>query len=205
MIKIAIPKGRLLEDVSRLFVKKNIISTELEETRKLITEKDGFRFLIVKPSDVATYVEQGVADLGIVGLDVLKEDPKDIYELLDFKDIGKCKMVVAGKPEKFDDYKMLHFTKVATKYVNITKRFFEEKDVSINIIKLNGSVEIAPIVGLSDYIVDITQTGKTLKENGLIVMEEIFESYAKAICNKASFRIKKRDIFKIMSKLTDSR
>ncbi len=203
MVRIAIPKGRLLEEVSELFLKKNIIPSKLEESRKLIVEKDGFKFLIVKPSDVATYVEQGGADLGVVGLDVLKEDPKDVYELLDLKNIGKCKMVVAGKPEKLEDYKILHFTKVATKYVNIAKRFFEEKDVSINIIKLNGSVEIAPIIGLSDYIVDITQTGNTLKENGLIVMEEIFESYAKIICNKASFKIKKRDIFKILAKFTD--
>ncbi len=204
MVRIAIPKGRLLEEVSELLVKKNIISTPLEESRKLITDKEDFRFLTVKPADVATYVEQGAADLGVVGLDVLKEEPKDVYELLDLKDIGKCKMVVAGKPEKLEDYKMLHFTKIATKYVNIAKKFFEEKDVSINIIKLNGSVEIAPIIGLSDYIVDITQTGKTLKENGLTIMEEIFDSYAKVICNKASFRTKKSDIFKILEKFTDT-
>jgi len=203
MLKIAIPKGRLLEEVSDLFVKSDIIPFKIEESRKLIVDISCFRFLIVKPSDVTTYVEQGAADIGVVGLDVMKEEPKEVYEILDLENIGKCSMVVAGKPEKIEDYKILHFTKVATKYVNIARSFFEDKDVSINIIKLNGSVEIAPIIGLSDYIVDITQTGKTLKENGLVVMEKIFDSYAKIICNKAAFRIKKYDIFKILDKLSD--
>lgn len=203
MIKVAIPKGRLLEEVSELFLSKSLIPIKIEESRKLIIDIGELRFLIVKPSDAATYVEQGAADIGIVGLDVLKEEPKNVYELLDLHNIGKCKMVVAGKSEKLEDYKMLHFTKIATKYVNIAKEFFEKKDVAIKIIKLNGSVEIAPMIGLSDYIVDITQTGKTLKENELMIMEEIFESYAKLICNKASFRTKKRDIFKILGRFSD--
>ncbi len=148
-------------------------------------------------------MEQGVADIGIAGLDIIMEEPKEVYELLDLKNIGRCKMVVAGKPDKLEDYKILHFTKIATKYVNIAKKFFDKKDVSIKILKLNGSLEIAPLIGLSDYIVDITQTGRTLKENGLVVMEEIFDSYAKILCNKVAFKLKKHDILKLMDVLSD--
>ncbi len=203
MLKIAIPKGRLLQDISNLLINTGLLIEPIEESRKLIVDVDSFRFLIVKPSDSATYVERGVADIGFVGLDVLREEPKDVYELLSLKDIGRCKMVVAGKEDKLENYKMLHFTSVATKYVNIAKEFFEKKDVSIKIIKLSGSVEIAPTIGLSDYIVDIAQTGKTLQENALVVIDEIFESYAMLICNKVSFRTKKDDIFKIVEVLTD--
>lgn len=203
MLRIAVPKGRLLGEISELFLRAGVLPSPIEESRKLLNKIDNFMFLMAKPFDIATYVEQGVADLGIVGLDVIEEEPKDVYEPLDLRNVGRCKMIVASKPDKVEDYRMLHFTMIATKYVNVAKRFFKKKDVSVKIIKLSGSVEIAPIIGLSDYIVDITQTGKTLKENGLVIVEEIFESYAKVVCNKASFKTKKYDILKLLNILAD--
>jgi ATP phosphoribosyltransferase len=192
---IALPKGRIGEEVLGLF--RQLYGEEFRfEGRRLILEQGGFKFLNVRNWDVAVYVEQGSADIGIVGLDVLEELQSQVFRVLDLG-LGRCRVSVAGLPGgevKAGD-------KIATKLPNITRRHFEQKGVPVEIIKLNGSIELAPLVGLSDFIVDIVETGATLRENGLAELEPIMESTAHLIVNRYSFWLKRREILELSDRL----
>ena len=190
MLNVALPKGRLGEKVYAMFEKAGFECPSIKETnRKLIFENEevGVRYFWVKPSDVAIYVERGAADIGVAGKDILLEYEPDIYELLDL-DIGKCRMAVAAKADFRDNPQ--NTLRVATKFSNIAKNYYTGKGREIDIIHLNGSIEIAPILGLSDVIVDIVETGTTLKENNLKVFETIVPISARLIANKASYKFK---------------
>lgn len=201
MLNIALPKGRLGDKVYKLFAQVDYVCPEmLEDNRKLVFEnKDsGVRYMLVKPSDVAIYVEKGAVDIGVVGRDVLLESEADVYELLDLG-FGKCRLAVAGKKDFIDDKSLP--LRVATKYPNVTQAYYAKQSRQIDIIKLNGSIELAPILGLSDVIVDIVETGTTLKENGLDVFETVEESSARLIANKSSYQFKKEEIERAVSRL----
>lgn len=188
MINVALPKGRLGEKAYALFARAGYDCPELlEENRKLTFENEaaGVRYFWVKPSDVAIYVERGAADIGVAGRDILLEYAPDVYELLDLH-MGKCRMCVAG-PSDFSD-SHTGILRVATKFPNIARRYYAAQSREIDVIKLNGSIELAPILGLSDVIVDIVETGKTLAENGLSVLEEIEPISARLIANKAHYK-----------------
>jgi len=188
MLNIALPKGRLGEKVYAMFEKAGFECPSIRENnRKLIFEnpEKGVRYFWVKPSDVAIYVERGAADIGVAGKDILLEYAPDVYELLDL-DIGKCRMAVAAKKGFVDDPRRT--LRVATKFTNIAARHYLSKGRDIDIIKLNGSIELAPILELSDVIVDIVETGTTLKENDLAVVEEFLPISARLIANKASYQ-----------------
>lgn len=198
MINVALPKGRLGEKVYAMFEAAGYECPSIKENnRKLIFENEatGIRYFWVKPSDVSIYVERGAADIGVAGKDILLEYSPEVYELLDLN-IGKCRMAVAAKRDFHDDNKRT--LKVATKFVNIAKSYYNSICRDIDIIKLNGSIEIAPILGLSDVIVDIVETGTTLKENDLEVIETIVPISARLISNKASFKFKTDEIEKIV-------
>jgi ATP phosphoribosyltransferase len=196
VVTIALPKGRL-GDKSLSILQEAVEGLDgLDtESRKLILNSQGskLRFLLVKPSDVPTYVEYGVADMGIAGKDTLMEENRPLYEVLDLG-FGKCKMAVAGFPEKGDHRITRSHTRVATKYPNIAQNYFTGMGETIEIIKLNGSVELGPLVGLSDYIVDIVESGRTLRENGLVVLEEICDISARLVVNRVSFKTKNKPI-----------
>ena len=198
MLNIALPKGRLGENVYDMFEKAGYECPSIKEpNRKLIFENEekGIRFFWVKPSDVSIYVERGAADIGVAGKDILVEYKPAVYELLDLN-IGKCHMAVAGKKDFRDDgVKVL---KVATKFVNIASDYYAKLGRDIDIIKLNGSIELAPILGLSDVIVDIVETGSTLKANNLEVKEKIMPISARLIANKASFKFNSEKIENIV-------
>lgn len=201
MVNIALPKGRLGEQVYAMFEAAGYECPSIrEKNRKLIFENEekGVRYFWVKPSDVAIYVERGAADIGVAGKDILMEYGPDVYELLDLK-CGVCKMMVAA-PEGFHDDSD-RTLRVATKFVNIARNYYAGKSRDIDIIKLNGSIEIAPILGLSDVIVDIVETGTTLKENNLKVYEDIFPISARLIANKANFRFKSAEIERLTNQL----
>ena len=201
MINVALPKGRLGEKVYAMFEATGYECPSIKEnTRKLIFENEecGIRFFWVKPSDVSIYVERGAADIGVAGKDILLEYSPDVYELLDLN-IGKCRMAVAAKREFYDDNQRT--LKVATKFVNIAKKYYNSICRDIDIIKLNGSIELAPILGLSDVIVDIVETGTTLKENDLEVKETVVPISARLIANKASFKFKTEEIEKIVASI----
>ncbi|MBR2444353.1 MAG: ATP phosphoribosyltransferase [Clostridia bacterium] len=201
MINVALPKGRLGEKVYNMFAQSGYdCPSILENNRKLIFEnpQKGIRFFWVKPSDVSIYVERGAADIGVCGKDILLEYEPDVYELLDLN-IGKCKMAVAAKKEFYDDNSST--LRVATKFANIASKHYASKCRDIDIIKLNGSIELAPILDLSDVIVDIVETGTTLKENNLEVKETIVPISARLIVNKASFKFKTEKIENIAAML----
>jgi len=203
MLNVALPKGRLGEKVYDMFAKAGFECPSIkEESRKLIFENEsaGVRYFWVKPSDVAIYVERGAADIGVAGKDILLEYSPDVYELFDL-DIGKCRMAVAA-PSDFRDNPEKTL-KVATKFSNIAQRYYSSKGRDIDIIHLNGSIEIAPILGLSDVIVDIVETGTTLKENNLEVFETIVPISARLIANKSSFMFKSGQIEKIVNSMKD--
>jgi ATP phosphoribosyltransferase len=196
LITVALSKGRLADQTLNLLNKAGINCGNLEElSRKLVFYSDDkqMRFILVKPSDVPTYVEYGVADIGIVGKDTLLEEDRPLYEMLDLK-FGKCRMVVAGFPEKKDEWITRSCTRVATKYPNIAKNYFTKRGETVEIIKLNGSVELGPLVGLSDVIVDIVESGRTLRENGLTVLEEICPISARLVVNRISLKTKSQPI-----------
>jgi ATP phosphoribosyltransferase len=200
MLNIALPKGRLGEKVYAMFEKAGFECPSIRENnRKLIFENPeaGVRYFWVKPSDVAIYVERGAADIGVAGKDILLEYAPDVYELLDME-LGRCRMAVAAPKDFRDDLRRP--LKVATKFENIARRYYASLGRDIDIIHLNGSIEIAPILGLSDVIVDIVETGTTLKENDLAVFEEILPISARLVANKANFKFKQGDI----RRLTDS-
>ena len=202
MLNIALPKGRLGQKVYDMFEKAGFDCPSIkEENRKLIFENEEkcVRYFWVKPSDVAIYVERGAADIGVCGKDILLEYEPDIYELLDL-DIGKCRMAVAAKKDFRDNTKST--LRVATKFANIAKNFYAKKGRDIDIIHLNGSIEIAPILGLSDVIVDIVETGKTLLENNLAPFETIVPISARLISNKSSFSFKTKKIEEIKKEIS---
>lgn len=201
MINVALPKGRLGEKVYATFEKAGYECPSIKEVnRKLVFEnaEKGVRYFWVKPSDVSIYVERGAADIGVCGKDILAEYSPDVYELLDLK-TGVCRMAVAAKKDFFDD--RASTLKVATKFVNIAKNYYAGKGREIDVIHLNGSIELAPILGLSDVIVDIVETGATLKENDLDVVETIMPISARLIANKASFKFKTAEIEKLAEKV----
>ena len=203
MLSVALPKGRLGDKVYDLLAGVGYGCPEnYNETRKLVVENPaaGIRYFLVKPSDVAIYVEHGAADIGIVGKDILEESGADVYELLD-TGLGKCRMCVAG-PKDFEDDPG-HSLRVATKFVNIAKAYYAAQGRDIDIIKLNGSIELAPILGLSDVIVDIVETGTTLKENNLKVLTEFMPISARFIANRASYQFKRQEIDRLLEKLTE--
>ena len=203
MLSVALPKGRLGDKVYNLLESVGYGCPEnYKETRKLIVENPtaGIRYFLVKPSDVAIYVEHGAADIGIVGKDILEESGADVYELMD-TGLGKCRMCVAG-PKDFEDDPG-RTLRVATKFVNIAKDYYGSQGRDIDIIKLNGSIEIAPILGLSDVIVDIVETGTTLKENDLAVLTEFMPISARFIANRASYQFKHKEIGTLLKKLTE--
>ena len=194
MLNVALPKGRLGEKVYAMFEKAGFPCPSIKENnRKLIfeNEKAGVRYFWVKPSDVAIYVERGAADIGVAGKDILLEYEPDVYELLDLQ-LGVCRMAVAAKAGFRDDNRRT--LRVATKFSNIAANHYLSKGRDIDIIHLNGSIEIAPILGLSDVIVDIVETGTTLKENNLEVIETIVPISARLISNKASLKFKSEQI-----------
>ncbi len=203
-LTIALAKGRMQEDALALFAQAGIIvdESELKSRRLVIHSTDRrFSFVLVKPSDVPTYVEYGVADAGVCGRDVLLEARADVHEPLDLK-FGACRIAVAGKREAVhEDYNLLATVRVATKYPRITTAYFQAKGVPIEIIPLQGSVELAPLLGLSDRIVDLVETGRTLKENGLEVIETITDTTARLIVNRASFHLKRAAVSSLIEDL----
>ena len=200
MINIALPKGRLGEKVYRMFEAAGYGCPDIFEGRKLIFEnrENGVRYFWVKPSDVPIYVERGAADIGVAGTDMLLECEPNLFELLDL-DTGKCRMCVAA-PRGFAD-NSAYPLRVATKFVNIAQQYYSSKGRDIDIIHLNGSIEIAPILGLSDVIVDLVETGTTLRENDLEVIEEILKVSARLIANKASYNFKSREVAALVDSL----
>lgn len=205
-ITIALAKGRLAELTVDLLEKAGLEISELrEKSRKLIftDEKNKFKFILVKASDVPTYVEYGAADIGVVGRDTLLEDGKDLYEMIDLG-FGACKMAVAGPAELAGKLDGMNHIRVASKYVNIAKNYYQfEKKQSVEIIKLHGSVELAPLVGLSEVIVDIVESGKTLKENGLTVLEEICDLSARFVVNRVSMKMERERILALVEKIKE--
>ena len=201
MITIATPRGRLLEETVELFQKASIDITEIiEDSRKLIFkfEEAGIKLLIVRPTDVVSYVEYGAADCGIVGKDTLMEQDCNLYEPLDLG-IGKCKMVVAA-PKGFQKSGKASL-RIASKYPKIASDFYNKKGITTEVIKLYGSVELAPIVGLCDAIVDLTASGETLKKNDLEIVEVVAEISAKFVVNKVSLKIKSKEIKELLANL----
>lgn len=192
MITIALAKGRLAEKTMELLEKCGIECKEvLADTRKLIfyDAQSDMRFILVKPTDVPTYVDHGVADLGVAGKDTLMEAGLPLYEMADLK-FGKCYLAIAGYAEKKNGLLTSSVLRVATKYPEIARQFYASKGISIECIKLSGSVELGPILGLSDVILDIVESGRTLVENGLAVLEEVCEVSARLAVNRASLKIK---------------
>lgn len=200
MLTVALPKGRIAEETLAIFEK--IFNRPFHfDDRKLILEEGGFRFLLVRNQDVPAYVLHQSADIGVVGLDVLEEKDEDLLRLLDLE-IGKCKVCVGIQEGKEIDYTTPEL-KVATKMVNIAQKYFSKKAVAVDIIKLYGSIELAPLVGLCDVIVDVVETGATMKQNGLKVIETIMESSAYLIANKNSFIEKKEEITTLYYEIGD--
>ena len=201
MLNIALPKGRLGDKGYDMLASVGYdCPGYYEQNRKLVFEspEKNVRYLLVKPSDVAIYVEHHAADVGIVGKDILLENRSDVYELMDLN-IGKCRMAVAAPDGYVEDPDRT--LRVATKYVNVAKDFYSGKNRDIEIIKLNGSIELAPILGLSDVIVDIVETGNTLRENNLKVIEEFQSISARFIANKTSFKFENKMISKMLGEL----
>jgi len=198
MLTVALPKGRIAEDTLAIF--SEIFGGEFKfEGRELIMEVGDFRFLNVRNQDVPTYVEHGSADIGVVGLDVITEKELDIVKLLDMQ-MGKCKVSIGIRNEDELDWSKPNI-KIATKMVNITEQYFAKKAVGVEIIKLYGSIELAPLVGLADAIVDIVETGATMKENGLKVAEDIMDSSVYLIANKNSYYAKKDEVLDLYEKI----
>lgn len=201
MLNIALPKGRLGDQVYELLASVGYDCKSIyEENRKLVFEnrENGVRYLLVKPSDVAIYVEHHAADVGIVGKDILMEGDPDVYELLDLG-LGRCRMCVAAKEDYLEEPDRP--LRVATKFPNIAKEHYGDRSRDIEIIKLNGSIELAPILGLSDVIVDIVESGSTIYENNLKILEEFLPISARFIANKSSFEFKNEQIITMAKRL----
>lgn len=200
-MRIALAKGRLGEKATELFKEIGIGDGLDLNSRKLVfkDEKNDIEYILLKPSDVVTYVENGVADLGVVGSDVIMEREEEVYELFDLG-FGKCKFSIASKKGE-SDFLNNKVVRVATKYPRVARMYFDSLNKPIEIIPLNGSVELAPLVGLSDCIVDIVETGNTLRANDLEVLEDMYQVSARLICNKVSYRFYKDEIYDIVRKL----
>jgi len=201
MLNIALPKGRLGEKVLAMFAQAGFECPEaLEESRKLYFENEekGVRYFWVKPSDVTVYVERGACDLGVAGKDIILENEPDVYELCDLN-TGRCRMSVSARNDYVDD--CTKTLRVATKFPNIATKYYSQFGRDVDIIKLNGSIELAPIVGLSDVIVDITETGTTLRENNMSELRTVAQLSARLIANKANYEFKKEVIEAVRSGL----
>lgn len=201
-ISIALTKGRLEKETVRILESVGYGIDELKNKgRKLVFKdrKKDINYFLVKAADSITYVEQGVADVGIVGKDTLLESDKEYFEILDLE-IGKCKFIVASLPSK-DLFNKVGHVKIGTKYPKVAKEYFKKRHMDVEIIKIEGSVELAPILNLCDGIVDIMETGTTLKENGLIVLDDVCNISARVIVNKASFKLKSGEIKELISNL----
>jgi ATP phosphoribosyltransferase len=199
MLTFALSKGRLADKIFKMLKALNLVDITIDdEDRRLIIEQGEFRFFLAKPSDVPTFVDNGVADLGVVGKDTIIEENRDIAELLDLG-FGKCRMCVCAPKEDGDSYKTIVNLRVATKYPNIAKAYFDSMGQNTTIIKLNGSVELAPITGLSDCIVDIVESGRTLRENGLQDVTTIHELSARLVANPASLKTKYDEISNVVN------
>jgi ATP phosphoribosyltransferase len=201
-ISIALTKGRLEEETIKILDKAKFDPSELKNKgRKLVfkDKKQDIKYFLVKAADSITYVEHGVADLGVVGKDTILESDNNCYEVLDLE-FGKCGFIVASLPEN-DIFKKVGHIKIGSKYPKVAKNYFKEKGMDVEVIKIEGSVELAPILGLCDGIVDIMETGTTLKENGLVVLDRICEISARLIVNKASFKMKQNEIRDFIDKI----
>lgn len=203
-ISIALTKGRLEQETIKILDKANFGTTELKNKgRKLVfkDDKEDIIYFLVKAADSITYVEHGVADIGVVGKDTLLESNHNSYEVMDLG-LGKCNFIVASVPDR-DLFNSIGHIKIGTKYPNVAKDFFKKKGMDVEIIKIEGSVELGPILGLCDGIVDIMETGTTLKENGLVVLEYICEISARVIVNKASFKLKQKEINDFLARIRE--
>ncbi|UOQ94349.1 ATP phosphoribosyltransferase [Halobacillus shinanisalinarum] len=200
-LTIAMPKGRIYEEAAELMKRAGyFLTADAEESRKLILEfpEQNIQIMMAKPMDVVTYVEYGAADIGIAGKDVLLEQDRDVYEVLDLQ-ISPCYVAVAGLPDK----PLGRIApKIATKYPKIASDYFREQGEQIEIIPLNGSIELAPLIGLADRIVDIVSSGRTLRENGLMEYEKIADITSRLIVNPVSYRVKSKDIDEMVRKLS---
>lgn len=202
ILTVAMPKGRIFEEAVALLRKANYaIPPEFEESRKLIIDvpEARMRFMLAKPMDVPTYVEHGVVDVGVAGKDVLIEEERDVYEVLDLK-ISECYMAVAGLPTYNPQADIA--PKVATKYPNLASSYFREQGEQVEIIKMNGSIELAPIIGLADRIVDIVSTGQTLRANGLVELEKMMTITSRFIVNPVSYRMKSEEIDEMVERIS---
>ena len=202
MISIALTKGRIEKDAVKIFEKAGFGIDELKSKgRKLVfnDSKEEIKYFLVKANDAVTYVEHGVADMAIVGKDTLLEKGENYYEVLDLG-IGKCKFIVATLPN-VNIFNRIGHIKIGSKYPNVSKRYFEGKGMDVEVIKIEGSVELAPILGISEGIVDIMDTGTTLKENGLIVVDEICDISSRVIVNKSSFKLKRNEINEVIDRI----
>ena len=202
-LTVALPKGRLLDRSIEIFESLGYDLTDAQSSRKLVIDDFAHhtRFLIAKPMDVPIYVEYGAADVGIVGQDALYESGTNVYEPL-LLDYGHCRLVLAGKTEFQDaEWKMLAGLRVATQYPRVAKKYFAARGLSAEIIEVYGSVELAPAVGLADLIVDVVESGRTLQENGLIVLDEVFKSQAVFIVNRASHTLKVEAVRELMERV----
>lgn len=203
MINIALPKGRLGEKVYKLLSQVGYGCDEYSENSRKLVFKDSsgaVSYFWVKPADVSVYVELGAADIGVVGKDILNEYNPDVYELLDLG-LGKCSMCVAAKDDWVDDISVP--LRVATKFTHTAEKYFGDRGREIEIIKLNGSIELGPVLGISDVIVDIVETGTTLRENNLRVFEKIYDISARLISNKSAYKFKNEEIRNIVAKLAE--
>lgn len=207
MITVALSKGKLLEPAIALFKKAGYAARNVSaESRRLIIEcpEQHVTLMIVRPSDVPTYVEYGAADVGVVGKDMLLEQNADVYEPMDLK-FGRCRLSVAARKGCAVRERLSAKLRVATKYPNVAERYYNQKGIPVEIIKLYGSVELAPVVGLADRIVDLVSTGRTLKAHGLEEIDVIAESTARLIVNRASLKMKHAEIADLMARLNGHR
>lgn len=201
-LSIALTKGRLEKKTVAMLERMGYGTENLKEKgRALVFEdtKKDIRYFLVKSNDVITYVNHGVADIGVVGKDTLMERGNQNYELLDLE-FGKCKFCVASLPDQ-DVFQKVGHVKIGTKYPQVAREYFLSRGIDVEVIKIDGSVELAPILGLADGIVDIVETGTTLKENGLVILEEVCEISARVIVNKASFKLKRNEIMAVVRDL----
>ena len=203
-ISIALTKGRLEKETIKILDKANFDPSELKDKGRKLVFKDktqDIKYFLVKAADSITYVEHGVADLGVVGKDTILESDNNCYEVLDLG-FGKCGFIVASLPEN-DIFKKVGHVKIGSKYPKVAKDYFKKKGMDVEVIKIEGSVELAPILGLCDGIVDIMETGTTLKENGLVVLDRICEISARLIVNKASFKMKQNEIWEFIDRIKE--
>ena len=206
-LTIALAKGRLQDEALAVFSRMGVVVSEesLASRKLLVADESGrYSFLFVKPADVPVYVEYGVADAGICGRDVLMESQADVHEPLDMR-FGACRLVVAGKAETAVlGYNLLATARVATKYPRLAADYFQQRGVPVELIMLSGSVELAPVLGLSDHIVDLVETGRTLKDNGLVIIDTIAESTARLIVNRAAYHLKRVAVAELINWLRET-